>query len=131
MAVPVIALYGPLNAFFNIFLANRVSTSRRSNKVSVGHGENDDLLVTSRAHGNNAEFVPLALVMLLIAELMGGKSMWLHVMGGTLLVARVLHAIGIHQPKAPNAPRFIGTALTWTLIVGSGAYCIYLRSVPH
>jgi uncharacterized membrane protein YecN with MAPEG domain len=127
MAVPVIALYGPLNAFFNIFLANRVSNFRRGSKVSVGDGDNEDLLRTSRAHGNNAEFVPFALLMLLIAELMGGKSVILHVMGGSLLLARVLHAIGIHERKTPNAARFIGTALTWTLIVASGGYALYLR----
>lgn len=125
--MPVIALYGPLNAFFNIFLANRVSNTRRETKVSVGHAENEELLRTSRAHGNNAEFVPLALLMLLIAELMGGKSVWLHVMGGSLLLARVLHAIGIHEKKTPNAARFIGTALTWTLVVAAGGYALYLR----
>ena len=46
-----------------------------------------------RAHGNNAEFMPLRVLMLLIAELSGGSSMWLHVLGGSLLITRVAHAI--------------------------------------
>ena len=49
MAVPIVALYGSLNAFFNVFLANQVSTARRKNKVSLGHGESDELLRASRA----------------------------------------------------------------------------------
>jgi hypothetical protein len=30
-----------------------------------------------------------------------------------LLVGRILHAIGIQIPKAPNVPRFLGTLLFW------------------
>lgn len=127
MAVPVIALYGPLNAFLNIYLANEVSNARRRNKVALGHGESIEVLRASRAHGNNAEFVPLALLMFLIVELMGAKSLWLHVLGGSLLLARVLQAIGIHQEKTPNTARFVGTGLTWTLIVAAGVYAIVLR----
>jgi uncharacterized protein len=129
MAVPVIALYGPLNAALNLFLANRVSNLRGKHKVSIGEGDSDELLRAVRIHGNNAEFVPLALLMLLIAELMGGKSMWLHVMGGSLLIARVLHPIGMAMPKSPNPPRFIGVAVTWAIILIAGGYAMYLRFV--
>ncbi|MGZ3421524.1 MAG: MAPEG family protein [Polyangiales bacterium] len=127
MAVPVIALYAPLNAALNIFLANQVSNARRKHSISVGHGESEDVLRTLRAHGNNAEFVPLAIVMLLIAELMGGKSLWLHVMGGSLLLARIAHAFGIHERKTPNAARFLGTGVTWTVILAASAYALALR----
>ncbi len=126
MAVPVVALYGALNAIFNIFLANRVSTSRMKNKVAVGLGDNKELELAARIHGNNAEFVPLALIMLLIAELMGGSSVWLHVAGGSLLVARVFHFIGMPR-KAPNFFRFTGTAVTWTLIVAVSVWVLVLR----
>jgi uncharacterized membrane protein YecN with MAPEG domain len=127
MLVPVVALYGSLNAVLNIFLANQVSNARRKYKVSIGHGESEEVLRAARAHGNNAEFVPLALVMLIIAELMGGKSLWLHVLGGALLVARVLQAIGLYQKKSPNAARFVGTAVTWTMIVATAIYSLVLR----
>ncbi|MGN5111143.1 hypothetical protein [Aeromonas jandaei] len=30
-----------------------------------------------------------------------------------LLAGRVLHAIGIQIPRAPNVPRFVGTLLFW------------------
>jgi len=127
MSVPVVALYGALNAFLNIGLALVVSRVRGLQKVSLGHGESPIVLKAVRAHGNNAEFVPLALVMLLIAELMGGSSMWLHVLGGTLTVARIAQAIGIYQEKAPNAARFVGTAATWVMILATAVYVLLLR----
>ncbi len=126
MSVPIVALYGGLNAIFNIVLATRVSGARRASKTSIGLGSDQALLVANRAHGNNAEFVPLALVMLLICELQGGSSTILHVMGGVLLTARVLHVIGLPRP-APNVPRVAGTTMTSLTIVAAAVYAILLR----
>jgi uncharacterized membrane protein YecN with MAPEG domain len=126
MAVPVVALYGSLNALLNIYLASRVSETRRKEKVSIGTRDNKDVEVSSRIHGNNAEFVPLALVMLLIAELQGGSSMVLHILGGSLFVARILHAYGMPKPS-PNFGRFTGTAVTWTCIAATSVWVLVMR----
>jgi hypothetical protein len=126
MAVPVVALYAPLNAILNIYLANRVSTARGREKVSIGTGDNRALELAVRIHANNAEFVPLALLMLLIAELQGASPLWLHVLGGSLFVARLAHAFGMPR-KAPNPLRFMGTAVTWTTIVGTSVWILVLR----
>ena len=126
MGVPIVALYGGLNAIFNVFLASRVSVARGQTKTSLGVGTEASMLHANRAHGNNAEFVPLALVMLLITELSGGSSAVLHALGGSLLVARVLHWIGIPK-RAPNPYRFIGTAVTWLVILVTSVYAMVLR----
>jgi uncharacterized protein len=124
---PVItALYGALNAIFNILLAYRITRLRGKYKVSLGMGEADELTVAIRAHANNAEYLPLALVLLLIAELCGGSSAWLHSIGGTLLIGRINHAVGLPRP-APNFFRWTGTALTFTAILGTAGYLMYLR----
>lgn len=124
---PVItALYGALNAILNILLANRVSSMRKVHKVSLGEGEATPMLVAIRAHGNNAEFVPLAIVMMLLAELCGGNAVALHVFGGALLLARIAHPIGLPR-KSPNVYRFFGVAVTWLMIVGCAGYVLYLR----
>lgn len=126
---PVItALYGALNALLNIFLANRVSTMRKVHKVSLGdgNGEVTPMLVAMRAHGNNAEFVPLAIVMMLLAELCGGNAIALHIFGGMLLLARIAHPIGLPL-KSPNPYRYFGVAVTWAMIVGCAGYVLYLR----
>jgi uncharacterized membrane protein YecN with MAPEG domain len=127
VAVPTVtALYGALNAIFNIYLAFNVSQARGKHKVSVGTGDSPELLLVSRIHSNNAEFVPLAIVMLLIAELLGGSSAILHTCGGLLLFARVAHMIGMPR-KAPNMFRLVGVALTWGLILGLSGWVLYLR----
>ena len=124
---PVItALYGALNAIFNIFLANNVSNMRRKHGIGLGQGEHPDMLVAIRAHANNAEFVPLAIVMMLLAEMCGAKSWVLHAFGGVLLLARVSHWFGLPK-KSPNPFRFAGTALTWTGILAISGYVLYLR----
>lgn len=124
---PVItALYGALNAIFNIFLANNVSTKRRRGKISLGEGNDPSMLVAIRAHANNAEFVPLAIVVMLLLEMCGADRVALHVYGGLLLAARISHWIGLPR-KAPNPFRFGGTAITWTLIVAGAAYLLLLR----
>lgn len=123
----VTALYAALNALLNILLAFRVTELRKKHKVA--HGADDaksPLAIGIRAHGNNAEYVPLGIVMLLVVELCGGSSMWLHIIGGTLLLGRVLHPIGLPR-KAPNPARWLGVALTFVAIVGASGYALYLR----
>jgi uncharacterized protein len=126
MAVPVVALYGSLNAVLSIALAANVSLARVRHRVSRGTGGVDALDLAVRIHANNAEFVPLGLVMLLIAELSGGASLWLHVLGGSLLVSRILHVIGMPRP-APNFGRFVGSGGTWISIVATAVYTLVLR----
>jgi uncharacterized membrane protein YecN with MAPEG domain len=127
MLPPVItALYGALNAIFNIILANNVSKLRRKHKVGLGQGEHPEMLVAIRAHANNAEFMPLAIVMMLLAELCGANHTVLHVFGGALLAARIAHWIGLPR-KAPNPYRLGGTAITWFGIVAMAGYVLYLR----
>jgi uncharacterized protein len=126
---PVItALYAALNAILNIVLAERVSRLRGKHKVSLGMGEAPQLLVAIRGHANNAEFVPFALLMLLLAELCGGERVFLHVLGGLLLLARIAHPIGLAR-KSPNPFRYFGTAVTWVTIVVSAGYVLYLRTM--
>lgn len=122
----VTALYGALNAMLNLLLAYRVTHLRRRHRVSIGAGEAPELLVAIRAHANNAEYVPLALVILLVTELCGGASAWLHVLGGGLLLARVAHALGLGR-RPPNPLRWGGTALTFTCIAVNAGYLLYLR----
>jgi uncharacterized membrane protein YecN with MAPEG domain len=125
---PVItALYAGLNAIVNILLAYRVTRLRDTHRVSIGAGAGaTPLQIGIRAHGNNAEYVPLALVLLLICELCGGDRALLHVLGGGLLLARVLHPIGLPR-KSPNVYRWVGVALTFATIVAASGYAIYLH----
>jgi uncharacterized protein len=126
--VPVTALYAALNALLNVALASRIVRLRTKHRVSLGTGESKELLQAVRVHGNNAEFVPLALIMILVCELSGGNTLPLHTLGGILFLSRISHAIGI-PIRPPNALRASGVAGTWGVIVFASAYALFLRHV--
>ena len=48
-----------------------------------------------RLHGNAAEYIPLAIVLMLIYELNGGWHTALHIVGIALVVGRVLQTWGM------------------------------------
>jgi uncharacterized protein len=75
--------------------------------VSLADGGNKKLLKRIRAHGNFAETVPLALLLLVLLELKGLSAAWIVGLGSALLVGRVLHAWSL-----------LASARTWGRITG-------------
>ncbi|MGL4716539.1 MAG: MAPEG family protein [Aeromonas sp.] len=106
-------IYAGLLGLQFLGLSYWVVKRRAQFKVMIGQGEAPELLAAIRAHGNFAEYVPLTLLLMALCELAGADVRWLHAGGAMLLVGRILHAIGIQIPKAPNVPRFVGTLLFW------------------
>jgi len=124
-AVPVTALYGGLTALLTVGLAMNISRMRGKHNVLRGDGGIPELQGAIRAHGNAAEHVPLAILLLLLAELCGGSSLVLHVLGGAFLVARIIHPIGlIKQISAGQVVGAMGTYLTQIALAG---YTLWLR----
>ncbi len=106
-------IYGGLLGFLFLLLSFWVVKRRAQFKVMIGEGEAPEMLSAIRAHGNFAEYVPLTLLLMALCELAGVGELWLHLGGALLLVGRILHAIGIQIPKAPNKPRLFGTLFFW------------------
>src|SRR5690349_10387601 len=96
MPVGITALYAGLLAFIGIALAANVGWRRPALGVSLGDGGHQVLLVANRRHLNFVEHVPLALILIGIVELNGAPSVWVHCLGGALVVARIVHPFGIH-----------------------------------
>ena len=106
-------IYGGLLGLLFLLLSFWVVKRRAQFKVMIGEGEAPEMLSAIRAHGNFAEYVPLTLLLMALCELAGVGALWLHLGGGLLLVGRILHAIGIQIPRAPNKPRVFGTLFFW------------------
>ena len=106
-------IYGGLLGLLFLLLSFWVVKRRAQFKVMIGEGEAPEMLSAIRAHGNFAEYVPLTLLLMALCELAGVGALWLHLGGWLLLVGRILHAIGIQIPKAPNKPRLFGTLFFW------------------
>jgi uncharacterized membrane protein YecN with MAPEG domain len=113
--MPVITpLYAGLFGLMLIALSARVIGLRRARKVSVGDGGDEVLARRVRAQGNFAEYVPIALVLMLLLEL-GGASPWLlHGLGLALLLGRVVHAWSLAARSGRG--RVAGMALTFAVL---------------
>lgn len=111
--IHITLLYAGLLGLLFLLLSFWVVKRRAQFKVMIGEGEAPELLAAIRTHGNFAEYVPLTLLLMALCELAGAGGLWLHLGGGMLLAGRVLHAIGMQIPKAPNLPRLFGTLLFW------------------
>ncbi|CAN5133329.1 MAPEG family protein [soil metagenome] len=117
MGAPITSIYAALCGILMIALATRVSMLRRRYGVGIGSGGHEPLARTVRAHANFVEYVPLALILMLLAE-GGGVSGWLmHLFGITLIVSRLLHAAGLASTAGASFGRFFGTLGTWGLIL--------------
>ncbi|GKR03931.1 MULTISPECIES: MAPEG family protein [Aeromonas] len=106
-------IYAGLLGLLFLLLSFWVVKRRAQFRVMIGEGEAPEMLAAIRAHGNFAEYVPLTLLLMALCELVEVGSLWLHLGGVLLLVGRILHAIGIQIPRAPNMPRLFGTLFFW------------------
>ena len=75
-------LYAGVVTLFFVFLSFRVIGGRRAARVALGDGGDRILLRRLRVHGNFAEYVPLAIVLMALAELQGAPAWTLHLVGG-------------------------------------------------
>ncbi len=91
MALPVTALYAGLMGLWLLGLGFEVMRRRRRHGVSTGDGGVRELELAMRAHGNACEYVPIALILLGLAEGLGAPSWVLHLFGLMLVAGRLVH----------------------------------------
>lgn len=115
------SFYAGLLAFVFVVLSFRIILMRRKFKVGIGHGEQKELHRAIRVHGNFAEYVPLALFLMLLLELNQTESWLMHVLGLSLLVGRMFHAMGLGKSAGTSMPRFVGGVLTYSMMLVAAA----------
>lgn len=106
----------PLTLLF-VLLSLNVVRGRISEKVSLGDGGNAMMLRRIRAQANCAEYAPLGIVLLAMAELAGRGAGWLHLVGICLLLGRMLHAAQLSFQGKPFLLRQAGMILTFTALI--------------
>ena len=108
----IAAFYVALNALIALVLAMNVSFARLRTNTTLGDGGHESLLQAIRAHGNNIEYVPLALIALVTMALLQTSVVILHIVGILLTVGRVVHATAMLASPGRTVGRFIGSMLT-------------------
>jgi uncharacterized membrane protein YecN with MAPEG domain len=92
----ITAAYLALLALLYAALGLQVVRLRRSNQADFGDGGNAKLRSAIRAHAHFAEYVPIIALMAAMLEMSGTPSLKVHLLMGTLLVARLLHPLGMY-----------------------------------
>ena len=130
-AMIVTPLYAAILAAFFLLLTLRVVQYRRSARVSLGDGGNPGLQRAIRAHANFAEYVPLALLLLLILELSHFSLYVIHALGIVLVIGRLLHGIALAYTAQWRFGRTAGVALTVAVLIVEAVMCLYQTYRGH
>lgn len=113
----VSAIYIALCGLLVIALSTLSISVRQSTSIGLGSGGNRKLEAAMRCQGNNAEYIPVTLLLLAAAELNGASATLLHAAGAAFVFSRIWHAQGfMAKPGTKSAGRFYGTLITWLVI---------------
>ena len=118
MSLSITPLYAGVLGLLFAGLSLRVVRARQTFRVTLGDGGNRILMRRLRVQGNFAEYVPMVLLLMALAEVHGGIPAWaLHGLGIVLLAGRAIHAYGVSQEPETITVRIFGMALTMTALI--------------
>jgi uncharacterized protein len=118
--------YAAALALLFVVLSVRVIMVRRSRQIGFGFRQDTGLERRIRIHANFAEYVPLALILMAMAEMRGASPLMVHGMGGLLVAARLAHAWGLSNARTDNLGRVLGVGGSLTVITAAA-----IRLVLH
>ncbi|KJV36270.1 MAPEG family protein [Luteibacter yeojuensis] len=127
----ITGLYAALLALLMLGMAVRVMLLRRNTSIGLGDGGNRKLACAVRAHGNAIEYVPLALILLLVLELNQTLPVLLHVFGIVLVLGRITHAVGLSATPGMSAGRAVGAGLTLFVMIAMALMLAWQYVVIH
>lgn len=125
MILQVTALYASIFTIIVIALANIISAKRGKAGISILHGDDLNLALWMRRHGNLVENVPLALLLMALCETRGLPSLWLNIMGVVLLASRLLHLVGLDAANVKSPLRISGGIGTQLSMLGAAGYLLW------
>ncbi|WP_323837079.1 MAPEG family protein [Photorhabdus africana] len=119
----VSSLYVVLGALLLIKLSFDVVKLRTQYRVSYGDGGFYELQTAIRIHGNAVEYIPIAMLLLVMMEMNGSNVWMIHVCGLILLIGRVLHYYGLyHRELRWRRSGMVATYLSIVLMVMTNIY---------
>jgi uncharacterized protein len=128
-AAHAVALWAGLNLILMLALSVRVVRTRRAQQIGLGHGESPELERAIRAFGNASEYIPAALVALVLLAVLDVSPGLIHALGLTLTVGRVAHAVGLSRSGGASLGRTVGVIATW-LVYLTAAVFLLVYAIP-
>jgi uncharacterized membrane protein YecN with MAPEG domain len=114
------AIYAAVLALIYAVLSAWVVVGRVGLRVHHGDGGHVQLNRRIRSHANFAEYVPLILLLVGLLEAGGAGRVTIHALLLPLVIARILHPIGMIAPEASPqqfALRGPSAVVTWLVLV--------------
>ena len=124
-AAQAAALWAGLHLILLLVLSVLVTRQRQRHKVVIGDGGVPALTQAIRAFGNATEYVPAALIGLVVLALAGAAPLLIHSIGVILFVGRVLHAVGLSRSSGASWPRAVGVLATWIAYIAAAAALLF------
>ena len=125
MTPPLItALVAAVLGLWYALLTFQVIRLRVKTGISLFHGDNKELAVAIRRHGNLAENLAFALVLLGLLEMLGGPDWAVYALGGVLVVARIAHPFGLDYDNPGKIARAVGGLGTGLVTIISSVWLI-------
>ena len=122
----VTPIYASLLTFLFVVLSVRVIGFRRIARVALGDGGDLNLMRRIRVQANFAEYVPLALLLLALAELQRSPAWTIHLLGLLLVAGRIIHAYGVGPDPEARYCRVLGMAMTFAVLLTTSSLNLIL-----
>lgn len=121
----ITAGYLAVLALLYVALSVQVVRLRLKTRAAFSDGGSVELRSAIRAHAHFAEYVPITALMVAMLEMSGVAALRIHLLMAALLLARLLHPLGMYAK--PNTLQFrIGRSGGMTITTGLLIVCALL-----
>ncbi len=122
----IATLFTAINILILFVLTFLVIRQRRSQAISIGHNDNEEMQRAIRVHGNFTEYAPLAMLGLFAMAACGASAYWMYGIGGAFTLGRLMHAFGYSKATGKSIGRLYGTAITVLSLLVMALYLLFL-----
>ena len=127
IVLPVTLTAAASAALINLWLATRVGQLRGRLKVVHGDDNGGPLTRRMRAQLNFVENTALVLILIAAIELARPGHMWLALVAGVYMLARVAHGVGM-DAETGTKPRQIGVIVTMLTQLGLAVVAVLIAA---
>lgn len=120
----VTSLYAGILGLIYVGLSIYVIVGRFKHQINLSDGGNEDMLKRIRVHANFMEYVPIALILMVLGEVEGVSEIMVHILGCVLVIGRIFHPLGVLNVIPSVLGRRGGMILTLLVIIVAAVLCI-------
>ena len=119
--------YAGVLSILALFLGIKTGQKRfsKDDNITIGVGDNFELLQITRAHGNLIENVFFFLILSALLEIVGEiPVLATYILGDLFLMSRISHAYGITRPGAESIFRMLGATGTFLVLATQSIWAL-------